>query len=159
MLAERLLSSSLWASALSTLNLRIDLSRFFRLATHGDRRKHRHVTEIECKARWKKIDEDIRKLKIDRALAPPKDRLICIVFRAGYLLDHHQLSYYESLKKTLNNSLLYGIIELGGDRQIWSGRQSVEVNVEPAAVQRSYLSEARSKGPGYSQKVKMGGKT
>jgi len=31
--------------------------------------------------------------------------------------------------------------------------------VEPAAVQKSYLSDALSKGPGYSQKVKMGGKT
>jgi len=56
------------ASALSTLSLRVDLSRFSRLAKHGDRRKPRHVTEIERKARREKIDEDIHKLRSDRAL-------------------------------------------------------------------------------------------
>ena len=43
--------------------------------------------------------------------------------------------------------------------QIWSGRQSLEVKVETAAVQKSYLIDALSMGPGYFQKVKMGGKT
>jgi len=50
---------------LSTLSLRVALSRFSRLVKHGDRRKHGHVTEIECEARRENLDEDTRKLKMD----------------------------------------------------------------------------------------------
>ncbi len=56
-------------SAPSSLNLRVDLSRFFCLAKHGDRGKHSNVSEIERKARREKIDEDTLRFKLDGAVA------------------------------------------------------------------------------------------
>ncbi len=56
------------ASAPSSLNLRVDLSRFFCLAKRGDRGKHSNVSEIERKARREKIDEDTLRFKLDGAL-------------------------------------------------------------------------------------------
>ncbi len=55
-------------SAPSSLNLRVDLSRFFCLAKRGDRGKHSNVREIERKARREKIDEDTLRFKLDGAL-------------------------------------------------------------------------------------------
>ena len=56
-------------SALSTLNLRIDLLRFFWLAKRGDRRKLGRVFEIERNASLEKVGEAILKINDDRALA------------------------------------------------------------------------------------------
>ncbi len=58
-----------FTSAPSSLNIRVDLSRFFCLAKRGDRGKHSNVSEIERKARREKIDEDTLIFKLDGALA------------------------------------------------------------------------------------------
>ena len=55
-------------SALSTLKIEVDLSRFFCLAKRGDRSKHRNVTEIERIARREKIDKATPIFKFDSAL-------------------------------------------------------------------------------------------
>ncbi len=56
------------ASAPLSLNLRVDLSRFFCLAKRGDRGKHGNVSEIERKTRREKIDEDTLRFKLNGAL-------------------------------------------------------------------------------------------